>query len=77
MTKFPLLQIGYSHNYAGHHCSWCFKPEGIREKLLAAQKSDTPRWGDYPEKLDLNYINSLIKEGKSVGDSIQIKIDST
>ena len=26
-------------NRAGWHCSWCFRPDGIRKKLL-----DAPRW---------------------------------
>ena len=50
-------------NYAGHHCSWCFNLEGIKLKLLSAQRADTPRWGDFPEKLDLNYIQSLTRKG--------------
>lgn len=25
--------------------------------------ADKPRWGDYPEKLDLNYITELVKKG--------------
>ena len=50
-------------NYAGHHCSWCFNLEGIKLKLLSAQRADTPRWGDFPEKSDLNYIQSLVQKG--------------
>ena len=50
-------------HYAGFHCSWCYSPEGIRTKLLSAQKHDKPRWGDYPEKTDLNYIKKLIAAG--------------
>jgi len=30
---------------------------------MAAQKDDKPRWGDYPEKLDLTYIAGLIDKG--------------
>ena len=37
--------------------------EGIRLKLTSAQKDDKPRWGDYPEKLDLKYIEGLIRDG--------------
>jgi len=59
----PPLEIGLPGNYAGHHCSWCFSPEGIKLKLLSAQRADTPRWGDFPEKLDLNYIQSLTRKG--------------
>lgn len=61
--------IGTVGHYAGFHCSWCYKPEGIRLKLLSAQKNDKPRWGDYPEKLDLNYISNLIKNGMWFDDS--------
>eukprot|EP00096_Caligus_rogercresseyi_P011072 TRINITY_DN4245_c0_g1_i1.p1 TRINITY_DN4245_c0_g1~~TRINITY_DN4245_c0_g1_i1.p1 ORF type:complete len:387 (+),score=60.14 TRINITY_DN4245_c0_g1_i1:421-1581(+) len=55
--------IGTLGHYAGYHCSWCFDPEGIRRKLLSAQKNDNPRWGDYPEKTNLTYIQTLIKSG--------------
>ena len=50
-------------HYAGYHCSWCYSPEGIRTKLLSAQKHDKPRWGDYPEKTDVGYIAKLIRTG--------------
>ena len=60
---FFWFQIGYLNHYAGHHCSWCLDASSIRSKLLAAQKADTPRWGDYPEKLDLKYIQNLIDTG--------------
>ena len=56
-------EIGKLGHFAGYHCSWCYSPEGIRTKLLSAQKHDKPRWGDYPEKTDLNYIAELIKTG--------------
>ena len=49
--------------FAGFHCSWCYDPEGIRLKLVSAQKNDKPRWGDYPEKLDPQYIGSLVDKG--------------
>ena len=55
--------IGTIDHYAGYHCSWCYSPEGIRTKLLSAQKHDSPRWGDYPEKTDVKYIAGLIKTG--------------
>ena len=48
---------------AGWHCSWCFKPEGIRRKLLDAPNSDFPRYGDYPGKTETKYIERLIKHG--------------
>lgn len=56
--------IGNRDYYAGHHCSWCYRPEGIRTKLLSAHVDDKPRWGDYPEKLDLQYISNLIRTGE-------------
>ena len=55
--------LGGIHHYAGWHCSWCYQPEGIQLKLTSAQKHDKPRWGDYPEKLDLDYIAGLIETG--------------
>ena len=56
-------EIGTLGHYAGYHCSWCYKPEGIRTKLLSAQKHDKPRWGDYPEKTNVTYIANLIRTG--------------
>ncbi|XP_029583186.1 beta-1,4-mannosyl-glycoprotein 4-beta-N-acetylglucosaminyltransferase isoform X1 [Salmo trutta] len=55
--------IGSPVHYAGWHCSWCFRPEGISQKLISAQNGDFPRWGDYVEKRDLNYIKGLIRTG--------------
>lgn len=55
---------GTVEHYAGHHCSWCYDAEGIRTKLLSAHLDDKPRWGDYPEKLDIDYINKLIRNGE-------------
>lgn len=55
---------GTKQAYAGHHCSWCYSPEGIRTKLLSAHADDKPRWGDFAEKLDLRYISRLIREGE-------------
>ena len=60
-TKVQLFKCS---NDAGWHCSYCFKPEGIRKKLLDAPRSDYPRHGDDPEKTRLNYIKGLIREGK-------------
>ena len=57
------LQVGSSSSYAGHHCSWCDSPEGVKYKLFAAANQDRPRWGDFPEKLDLNYIRGLKEKG--------------
>lgn len=55
--------IGTLGHYAGFHCSWCYSAEGIRTKLLSAQKHDSPRWGDFPEKTNVSYINELIRTG--------------
>ena len=55
--------MGDSPHYAGFHCSWCYSPEGIRTKMSSAQRHDKPRWGDYPEKMELGYIESLIRNG--------------
>ncbi|XP_018601573.2 beta-1,4-mannosyl-glycoprotein 4-beta-N-acetylglucosaminyltransferase-like isoform X2 [Scleropages formosus] len=55
--------IGSPFHFAGWHCSWCFTPEGIRLKLISAQNGDFPRWGDYEDKRDLNYIQELIRTG--------------
>ncbi|XP_065108939.1 beta-1,4-mannosyl-glycoprotein 4-beta-N-acetylglucosaminyltransferase a [Paramisgurnus dabryanus] len=55
--------IGSPVHYAGWHCSWCFRPEGIYHKLISAQNGDFPRWGDYSDKLKLNYIEELIRTG--------------
>ena len=49
---------------AGWHCSYCFKPEGIRKKLLDAPVSDWPRWGDDPVKSNVTYIRNLIRNGQ-------------
>lgn len=56
-------EAGSLGHYAGYHCSWCYPPEGIRTKLMSAQKHDKPRWGDYPEKTELSYISKLIRIG--------------
>ena len=63
MSPFS-LQMGGPGNSAGHHCSWCFSPKGIRNKLTSAQRADKPRWGDYPEKLNLDYLLGLIRSGE-------------
>ena len=60
---FHEWELGGLEHYAGYHCSWCYSPEGIRTKLLSAQKHDKPRWGDYPEKTDVGYIAKLIRIG--------------
>ena len=31
---------------------------------MSAQADNKPRWGDYPEKLELPYIEGLIKNGE-------------
>ncbi|XP_043922850.1 beta-1,4-mannosyl-glycoprotein 4-beta-N-acetylglucosaminyltransferase isoform X1 [Protopterus annectens] len=55
--------LGSPLHFAGWHCSWCFTPEGIYFKLISAQNGDFPRWGDYEDKKDLNYIRQLIRTG--------------
>ena len=32
--------------------------------MTSAQNGDFPRWGDYEEKLDLDYIAELIRTGR-------------
>ncbi len=56
--------MGVVGDYGGHHCSWCFTAEDIRFKLLTAQMADGPRWGNYPEKTDVKYIEGLVKKGE-------------
>ena len=56
--------LGNSPHYAGWHCSWCYPPSGIKIKLQSAQRHDKPRWGDFPDKLNLDYIASLIRNGE-------------
>ncbi|XP_052397941.1 beta-1,4-mannosyl-glycoprotein 4-beta-N-acetylglucosaminyltransferase [Carassius gibelio] len=55
--------IGSPVHYAGWHCSWCFKPDGIYYKLISAQNGDFPRWGDFSEKRKMSYIIELIRTG--------------
>ena len=62
--KLKSWDIGKIGHYAGYHCSWCYDPQGIRTKLLSAQKHDSPRWGDFPEKTDVAYIANLIRTGE-------------
>ncbi|XP_051240356.1 beta-1,4-mannosyl-glycoprotein 4-beta-N-acetylglucosaminyltransferase [Dicentrarchus labrax] len=63
--------VGSPIHFAGWHCSWCFTPEGIYFKLVSAQNGDFPRWGDYEDKHDLNYIRNLIRTGGWFDDSLQ------
>uniref|UniRef100_A0A9J8DKZ3 Beta-1,4-mannosyl-glycoprotein 4-beta-N-acetylglucosaminyltransferase b n=1 Tax=Cyprinus carpio carpio TaxID=630221 RepID=A0A9J8DKZ3_CYPCA len=63
--------IGSPFHFAGWHCSWCFTPEGIHFKLISAQNGDFPRWGDYEDKRDLNYIKDLIRTGGWFDGSVQ------
>ncbi|XP_078467134.1 beta-1,4-mannosyl-glycoprotein 4-beta-N-acetylglucosaminyltransferase [Lampetra planeri] len=62
-TRMERWSVGTASRHAGWHCSWCFPPEGVRTKLVSAQNGDFPRWGDYPEKLDMDYIKNLIRTG--------------
>ncbi|XP_064472772.1 beta-1,4-mannosyl-glycoprotein 4-beta-N-acetylglucosaminyltransferase-like [Ornithodoros turicata] len=64
----------------GWHCSWCYKTEDVKIKLVSAQKSDGTRWGDFPEKMETKYLLSLVKEGrwfngKKIG--LRSHVDST
>ncbi|KAM6940265.1 beta-1,4-mannosyl-glycoprotein 4-beta-N-acetylglucosaminyltransferase isoform 1-T3 [Xenentodon cancila] len=63
--------VGSPFHFAGWHCSWCFTPEGIYFKLVSAQNGDFPRWGDYEDKRDLNYIRNLIRTGGWFDGSLQ------
>ena len=47
----------------GWHCSWCFRPQGIKTKLEGAHWSDLPRWGAFPSKTTLDYIANLTING--------------
>ena len=67
-----MLQIGNVESYAGFHCSWCLTPIAIQTKLLSAQKDDKPRWGDYPEKMKIDYIKSLISKGKVTSYNVHL-----
>ncbi|XP_050715550.1 uncharacterized protein LOC126998157 isoform X2 [Eriocheir sinensis] len=55
--------LGSAGHYAGWHCSWCFSPVNIVVKMNSAQADDKPRWGNMPEKKNLTYIASRIREG--------------
>ncbi|KAM4751250.1 beta-1,4-mannosyl-glycoprotein 4-beta-N-acetylglucosaminyltransferase isoform 2-T2 [Anableps anableps] len=72
-THHILVQwsVGSPFHFAGWHCSWCFTPEGIYFKLVSAQNGDFPRWGDYEDKRDLNYIRELIRTGGWFDGSVQ------
>ncbi|KAI3384881.1 hypothetical protein SNEBB_010571 [Seison nebaliae] len=54
--------VGKNNNFSGFHCSWCFDVEGLRVKLVSAQNGDFPRWGNFPEKLERNYLECLIEK---------------
>ena len=47
----------------GWHCSWCFNIRDFQIKMLSAQRSDAPRWGNFPEKLEPEYLKSMIRDG--------------
>lgn len=47
----------------GWHCSWCLSVDRIRAKLIAAHVSDVPRWGNFPEKRNVDYISKLVERG--------------
>ena len=62
-SKVELWRLGTSNHFSGYHCSWCFTADRIKQKLTSAQSGDPPRWGDYEEKTNISYINSLIENG--------------
>ena len=62
--QYELWDIGRIGHLSGFHCSWCYTPEGIRIKMMSAQNSDQPRWGDDPDKLKVEYIRRLINTGQ-------------
>jgi len=64
---------GSGKDVAGWHCSWCVDVDGIRAKLVSAQNGDFPRWGDYPEKRNASYIESLIARGVWFDDKSKMK----
>lgn len=64
---------GSGKDVAGWHCSWCLDLDGIRTKLVSAQNGDFPRWGDYPEKLNITYIEGLIARGVWFDDKSRMK----
>lgn len=69
--------IGDRNITTGWHCSWCVDPERIRDKLASAQNGDFPRWGDYPEKLNISYIESVVRRGAWFDEkSFMVKIDA-
>ena len=55
--------IGSTKRPAGIHCTWCFKPDYIQIKLVSGINGDFPRWGDFPHKCQVPYIESLIARG--------------
>jgi len=58
--KWTIGDIGH---YAGFHCSWCFSTPDIQNKLKSAQSEDKPRWGDYADRLDPDFIDNLRETG--------------
>ena len=63
-TELGPLVIGDRKHPAGYHCSWCSTSTGIRTKLISAINADFPRWGDYPQKCQIAYIESLVSAGR-------------
>ena len=64
---------GSGEDVAGWHCSWCMDVNRIRTKLVSAQNGDFPRWGSYPEKLNITYIRGLVRRGVWFDDSSRMK----
>uniref|UniRef100_A0A1E1X6L5 Putative conserved secreted protein n=1 Tax=Amblyomma aureolatum TaxID=187763 RepID=A0A1E1X6L5_9ACAR len=68
-VKMKWSITGTEPRYAGWHCSWCFEAHGIQVKLASAQRDDGVRWGDFANKTDLAYIESIRKAGRYFDDS--------
>ncbi|KAK3849342.1 hypothetical protein Pcinc_043902 [Petrolisthes cinctipes] len=64
--------VGTSGHYAGWHCSWCFSPENMIRKMDSAQANDIPRWGNYPDKKNITYITSRIRNGIWFDDRLRM-----
>ncbi|XP_013392827.1 beta-1,4-mannosyl-glycoprotein 4-beta-N-acetylglucosaminyltransferase-like [Lingula anatina] len=57
-------QLGEQGKFAGWHCSWCFDINGIKTKLLSALSGDGERFGDDPKKQKLDFLRTLVREGR-------------
>ncbi|XP_013387156.1 beta-1,4-mannosyl-glycoprotein 4-beta-N-acetylglucosaminyltransferase-like [Lingula anatina] len=57
-------QLGEQGKFAGWHCSWCFDINGIKTKLTSALSGDGERFGDDPKKQKLDFLRTLVREGR-------------